>query len=558
MAANNTKPLENAQKAPNYDREWQGHATRQASSSPLGYFAAYLIVLSGKIPSNFSPNGDPDALRRLAERVAPGALNRATNEGADFLRPYDTHLWDRVFADFLPGPNGTYTFLGQVMDFRDPMLCTKLFHLMKRFRDEHIHRAQQAPTPGSASNTAAGPQPLQRSASTQAVQTVHTTPAPRPSPQNTISLEERPTPSHDFPATQASHKTINHPRDDDTHEERPAKRARHQAPNAVAAPSPNPRRPQAHSASKPRTPPGKPRRAHPPQRPIPTQPPHHANSNNNAGMMPAHAGSTPYPSPPQADLPPRGPFFDPRCPDHVYFVHPHDGRRHWVPRTALPPAQRPIHHPSQAGGPSVQRPAVMNRPAAGPRAQLPTPPLTVSPAESYTANPQPPTTSVSNSNAAPTPTAPPGLIPCRWGFCTHTFSTDQTPASIAEHLKTVHSIHPEEVPPDVRRKRGKQTADGKKYICHWITKDGGECGNQLGKDGPDVGPIVAHPTATAGNLGCDISATRDSSTHHYSTHTVARMLLAELVFASIVRLAFPGALVLNHSGVPRRTPLQGL
>ena len=134
----------------------------------------------------------------------------------------------------------------------------------------------------------------------------------------------------------------------------------------------------------------------------------------------------------------------------------------------------------------------MNRLAAGSRAQLPTPPLTVSPAESYTANPQPPTTSVNNSNAAPTPTAPPGLIPCRWGFCTHTFSTDQTPASIAEHLKTVHSIHPEEVPPDVRRNRGRQTADGKRYICHWIKKDGSECRNPLGKDGPDVGPIVAH------------------------------------------------------------------
>ncbi|KAI5832518.1 hypothetical protein K523DRAFT_344781 [Schizophyllum commune Tattone D] len=531
MVANNTKPLENAQKAPNYDR----------------YFAAYLIVMSGKISSNFSPNGDPDALRRLAERVAPGALNRATNEGADFLRLYNAPFWDRVFADFLPGPNGT-----------DPMLCAKLFHLMKRFRDEHIQRAQQTPTPG---------RPLQRTASAQAVQTVHAAPAPRPSPQNTISLEERPTPSHDFPATQSSHKTINHPRDDDTHEERPAKRARHQAPNAVAAPSPNPRRPQAHSPTKLRTPPVKPRRV--------------ANDKPRS-MMPAHAGPTTYPSPPQADLPPRGPFFDPRCPDHVYFVHPHDGRRHWVPRTALPPAQRHIPHPSQAGGPSVQRPAVMNRPAACPRAQLPTPPLTVSPAESYTANPQPPTTSVINSNAAPTPTAPPGLIPCRWGFCTHTFSTDQTPASIGEHLKTVHSIHPEEVPPDVRQNRGRQAADGKRYICHWITKDGSECHNPLGKNGPDVGPIVAHvrrqhilketreelvlkaqsdhrrgqPTAAAGDSGCGSSATHHSSTCHDSAHIVARMLLAELVLASIYAQLEPHLASIWKP--PRRTPLQGL
>ncbi|KAL1688980.1 hypothetical protein GGG16DRAFT_115466 [Schizophyllum commune] len=476
MAANNTKPLENAQKAPNYDR----------------YFAAYLIVMSGKIPSDFSPNGDPDALRRLAERVAPGALNRATNEGADFLRPYNTALWDSVFANFLPGPNGTYTFLGQVMDFRDPMLCAKLFHLVKRFRDEHIHRAQQTPTPGGVSNTAAGPQPLQRTASAQAVQTVHTTPAPRPSPQNTISLEERPTPSHDFPATQASQKTINHPRDDDTHEERPAKRARHQAPDAVVAPSPNPRRPQVHSATKPRTPAGKPRRAHPPQRPIPTQPPHHANPNNNAGMTPAHAGPTTYPSPPQADLPPQGPFFDPRCPDHVYFVHPQDGRRHWVPRTALPPAQRHIPHPSQAGGPSVQRPAVANRLAAGPRAQLPTPPLTVSPAESYTANPVPPTTSGNNNDTALTPTAPPRLVPCRWGFCAHTFSADQDYKIIGEHLRKVHGIHPEEIPPDVRPTCAKQAADGKAYNCHWIKRDGRECRKPLGSSKPDVNPIAKH------------------------------------------------------------------
>ncbi|KAI5894678.1 uncharacterized protein SCHCODRAFT_02534762 [Schizophyllum commune H4-8] len=589
MAANNTKPLQNAQKAPNYDFA----------------YAAYLVAISRiKLPPSFYTSRDPNALRRLAEQVAPGALDRAANAPMDDTLRETANACLRVLFACRPGPNGSYTFGGHVVDFHDPAFFVKRGFPVGPSDVKQVLDLWQRPEIQSSSSSAVH-QPLQRTASAQAAPTVHTTPTPRPSPQNTISLEEHPTPSHNFPATQASQKTINHPRDDDADEERPAKRARHQAPDAVVAPSPNPRRPQAHSATKPRTPPVKPRRAHPPQRPIPSQPPHHANPNNNAGMMPAHAGPAPYPSPPQADLPPHGPFFDPRCPDHVYFVHPQDGRRHWVPRNALPPAQRHIPHPSQAGGPSVQRPAVVNRLAAGPRAQLPTPPLTVSPAESYTANPQPPITSVSNSNAAPTPTAPPRLIPCRWGFCTHTFSTDQTPASIGMHLKTVHSIHPEEVPPDVRRKRGRQAADGKQYICHWITKDGHECRNPLGKDGPDVGPIARHvrgqhlekdtreelvpkvqsdhrrgqPTATAGDSGRGMSATHYSPTCHDSAHLVARMLLAEFVLASTyaqlgprlasiwktclapprrVRLAFPGALVLNHSGVPRRTPLQGL